>query len=241
MLRFITKDDDAEALEKTVLSIRKVMMPYDYDYKISKFTSYNEEFKRIIRDDSEQKVYILDIEMPIATGIEIASEIRESGDWESMILFVSAYPEFKDEIFYSRLMAIDFVSKFHQYEMRLEGSLEKVLDIYNRKNTLIFNYNYITYRVPINKILYIEKVTANKKCIIATENGEKFEIISTLKDLMKKLTTDFYQSHKACVVNVKQISQVDYVEGLITFYNNEQINLLSARCKKGLRKYVGEY
>jgi len=139
------------------------------------------------------------------------------------------------------LMAIDFVSKFHQYEMRLEGSLEKVLDIYNRKNILIFNYNYITYRVPINKILYIEKVTGNKKCIIATESGEKFEITSTLKDLMKKLTTDFYQSHKACVVNVKQISQVDYVEGLITFYNNEQINLLSARCKKGLRKYVGEF
>ena len=37
MLRFITCDDNNEALEKTVLSIRKLMMPYDYDYKINKF------------------------------------------------------------------------------------------------------------------------------------------------------------------------------------------------------------
>lgn len=241
MLRFITVEDDGEALERTVLAVRTIMMPYDYDYRISKFTRYNEELEKLIKDPSEQKVYILDIEMPKVSGLEIASEIRENGDWESMIIFVTAHPECKDDIFYSRLMALDFISKYFNYEKRLEETLTQVLEIYNVKNTLIFNYDYITYRVPINKILYIEKITSNKKCLIVTESGEKFEVVSTLKDLMKKLNKDFYQSHKSCVVNTKKIYQVDYISNLITFYNKAQTNLLSARCKKGLKQYVGEY
>ena len=241
MLRFITCDDNKEALEKTVLAIRTIMMPYDYDYRISKFTKYDEEFEKIVKTPGEQKVYILDIEMPKVSGLEIASEIRENGDWESMIIFVTAHPECKDDIFYSILMALDFISKYFNYEKRLEESLTKVLDIYNIKNTLIFNYDYITYRVPINKILYIEKITDHKKCLIVTESGEKFEVVSTLKELMKKLTTDFYQSHKSCVVNTKKIYQVDYLTNTITFYNKTTTNLLSARCQKGMKKYVGDY
>ena len=241
MLRFITCDDDQEALEKTVLAIRKVMMPYDYDYKIDKFTSYTKEFEEIVKSKGDQKVYILDIELPKVSGLEIASEIRENGDWESMIMFVTVHPECKDDIFYSRLMVIDFISKYYQYEKRLEETLTKVLDIYNIKNTLIFNYDYVTYRVPINKILYIEKMTSEKKCLIVTENGEKFEVVSTLKKLLKELNEDFYQSHKGCVVNTKKIYQVDYITNTITFYNKTQTNLLSLRNKKGLKKYVGDY
>ena len=39
----------------------KVMMPYNFEYKISKFTEYNEELSKIIKNENEQKVYILDI------------------------------------------------------------------------------------------------------------------------------------------------------------------------------------
>ena len=239
MLRFITVDDNKEALEKTVLAIRTIMMPYDYDYKINKYTRYNEELERIIKDPGEQKVYILDIEMPKVSGLEIASEIRENGDWESMIIFISVHPECKDDIFFSRLMALDFISKFSNYEKRLEESLNKILEIYNVNTILNFTYDYVTYRVPTNKILYIEKVTGEKKCIIVSEDGKKYEVITTLKQLQKKLTPEFYQSHKSCIVNTKKISEVDYIDNTITFYNEEKTNLLSERCKKGIKEYVG--
>ncbi len=240
MLRFITCDDNAEALEKTVHSITKIMMPYDFDYKISKFRKYDDDLAELIKSTGEQKVYILDVEMPKVSGLEIASEIRENGDWDSMIIFVSAHPECKDDIFFSRIMALDFISKYFEYEKRLEESLNQVLFIYNKRNVLIFNYDYITYRVPINKILYIEKVTGEKKCIIATESGKKYEVISSLREISKRLTNDFYQTHKSCLVNTSKIFQVDYVENLITFYNKMQTNLLSNRCKKGLRQFIGD-
>ena len=241
MLRFITCDNDPEALERTVLAIRTIMMPYDFDYKISKFLKYDKDFEEIIKTPGEQKVYLLDIDLPKVSGLEIASEIRENGDWESMIIFVSAHPECKDDIFFSRLMALDFISKYFNYENRLEETLNKVLDIYNLKNTLVFNYDYITYRIPVNKILYIEKLTGDKKCLIVTETGKKYEVVSTLKDLIKELNKDFYRSHKSCVVNIKKIEQVDYIDNQITFYNKVKTNLLSARCKKGLKQYIGNY
>jgi len=241
MLRFITCDDNTEALEKTILAIRKVMMPYDYDYKIDKFTSYNEEFEKIVKSTGDQKIYILDIELPKVSGIEIATEIRENGDWESMIIFVSIHPECKDEIFFSRLMALDFISKFSNYDKRLEETLQKVLEIYEINTVLNFNFDYISYRVPASKILYIEKVTGDKKCVIVSEDGNKYEVISTLKQILRKLTPDFYQSHKSCVVNTKKIKQVDYLDNTITFLNDETTKLLSERCKKGLKEYVGSF
>ena len=43
------------------------------------------------------KIYILDIELPIVSGLEIASEVREMDD-DSIIIFVTAHPECKNDI-----------------------------------------------------------------------------------------------------------------------------------------------
>lgn len=240
MLKFVTCDDNTEALNKTVNAINKIMMPFDFEYKIQKFTQYNDSLKEIINSNNEQKVYILDVELPKISGLEIASEIRDSGDWESMIIFVSAHPECRDDIFFSRIMALDFISKFFNYDKRLEESLSKVLEIYGKKTTLTFTYDYTTYRIPVNKILYIEKVTNERKCIIVTESGKKYEVTATLKELENKLTNKFYKCHKACIVNTEKIYQVDYITNKILFTNNTESSLLSNRCKKGLRQYVSD-
>ena len=241
MLRFITCNDNTEALDRTVHAINKIMMPYDFEYKIQKFMRYDNNLKEVIQSNNDQKVYILDVEMPKISGLEIASEIRETGDWDSMIIFVSAHPECKDDIFFSRLMALDFISKFFNYDKRLEESLSKVLEIYGKKATLTFTYDYTTYRIPANKILYIEKVTCERKCIIVTEGGKKYEVTATLKQIEDKLNDKFYKCHKACIVNTEKISRVDYIANKIIFTNKTEIDLLSNRCKRGLRDYVTDF
>ena len=134
MLRFITCDNEPEALERTVLAIRTIMMPYDFDYKISKFLKYDKDFEEIIKTPGEQKVYLLDIDLPKVSGLEIASEIRENGDWESMIIFVSGHPECKDDIFYSRLLAIDYIAKDRFWASRFESTIEHVIKNSNKRS-----------------------------------------------------------------------------------------------------------
>lgn len=49
---------------------------------------------------------------------------------------------------------------------------------------------------------------------------------------------DHISSHKKCVVNIKNINEVDYITNTITFNNKMQTKLLSDRSRKGLKKYI---
>ena len=174
MLRFIVCEDNKDFLGRLCNVVNKVMMPHNFEYKISKFTSYDKEVEEIIKKKYEQKVYILDIELGDISGLEIASEIREH-DIDSIIIFVTAHNECKNDIFYSRLLAIDYIAKDRLWEERFESTLEYTIKAINRRRVLAFEFNYNSYRVPFNDILYIEKVQDNQKCINNTENeGNKW-------------------------------------------------------------------
>ena len=240
MLRFIVCEDNKDFLGRLCTVVNKIMMPYNFEYKINKFNSYTKELSEIIKRKNEQKVYILDIELGDISGLEIASEIREN-DLESIIIFVTSHNECKNDIFYSRLLAIDYIAKDRLWEDRFESTLDYTIKAINRRRVLAFEFNYNSYRIPFDDILYIEKVQDNQKCIINTENGSQFEIISTISDLIEKLGPNFFQSHKSCIINIDKIKKINYADNTITFINNECVYLLSNRKKKQLRDYVANY
>ena len=240
MLRFIVCEDNKDFLGRLCNVINRVMMPYNFEYKINKFTTYSKEVGEIIRKKYEQKVYILDIELGDVSGLEIASEIREK-DLDSIIIFVTAHNECKNDIFYSRLLAIDYISKDRFWQDRFESTLVHTIKAVNRRRVLAFDFNHNSYRVPFDDILYIEKVQDNPKCIIYTENGTKYEINSTITKLISILGPNFFQSHKSCIINIDKIKKINYADNTITFINNECVYLLSNRKKKELKEYVANY
>lgn len=240
MLRFIVCEDNKDFLGRLCNIINRVMMPYNFEYKINKFTTYSKEVGEIIRKKYEQKVYILDIELGDVSGLEIASEIREK-DLDSIIIFVTAHNECKNDIFYSRLLAIDYISKDRFWQDRFESTLVHTIKAVNRRRVLAFDFNHNSYRVPFDDILYIEKVQDNPKCIIYVENGTKYEINSTITKLINILGPNFFQSHKSCIINIDKIKKINYADNTITFINNECVYLLSNRKKKELKEYVANY
>lgn len=240
MLRFIICEDNKDFMSRLSNIINKVMMPYNFEYKINKFTQYNKEVEEIIKRKNEQKVYVLDIELPEISGLEIASTIRER-DLTSIIIFVTSYTEYKNDIFYSRLLAIDYIPKDRVWKNRFESTIEYTVKTINKNRVLAFEFNYNSYRVPFEDILYIEKVQDNQKCIINTEDGKQFEIISSITNLLKQLGPNFFQSHKSCIVNIEKIKKINYAENMITFTTGKSVYLLSNRKKKQLREYVANY
>ena len=240
MLIFIICEDNKEFLNKLSNVINKVMMPYNFEYKINKFTQYDKEVERMIHDNNEIKIYILDIELPVVSGLEIASSIREN-DSNSIIIFVTSYPEFKNDIFYSRLVAMDYICKDKLWEDRFFKTIDYTVKSLNKKNVLIFEYNYNTYRIPFSSILYIEKLSDDKKCVIYTIDGESYYIIDTISGLYNKLSPNFYRSHKSCIINLDNVKKINYLDNTITFSNNSCAYLLSNRNKKALKEYVTNY
>ena len=240
MLRFIICEDNQQFMDKIKTIINKAMMIYNFDYKISKFSEYNKEVEKIIKDENEQKIYILDIELPKISGLEIASTIREN-DMDSTIIFLTVHNECRNDVFYSRLLALDYIPKDRLWTDRFEETIKHTVKAINRKRVLLYQFNYSSYRVPLKDIVYIDKVQDVQKCLIHTDNGEIFEITSGVAALARRLGPCFFQTHKACIVNVEKIKSVNYAQGIITFLNGESVYLLSVRQKKGLRDYVSRY
>ena len=240
MFKFIIYEDNVDSLERVVSIIHKTMSPYDIEYKLEKYLSYNKEIEKTIKDKSIQKIYILDIEVPKVSGLEVASMIR-ANDWKSIIIFVTSHPECKNDIFYSRLLAFDYISKYNCYDKRLQQSIEKSLQIFNKLRILSFKYNYVSYRIDFDEILYIEKLTNSKKCFIYIENDSKLEIIGTIKELLGKLDGDFCLSSQSCIINLSKIQSVDTNKNIITFKNKVQLNKLSNNYKKQLLEKFKNY
>ena len=240
MLRFIICEDSKEYLEQISIIINRIMMPYNFEYKINKYREYNKEVEEIIVRKHEQKIYILDIELPEISGLEIASNVRKV-DLESMIIFVTSHPECQNDIFYSRLLAIDYINKNKLWKDRLGKTIKYAVKNINNRRTFSFDFNRNTYRLCIDDILYVEKVPENQKCIIVMEDGNKYEIMSSITKLKEKLGANFYQSHKSCLVKVEKIKKINYHECTITFHDNQTLYLLSHRNKKGLKEYVANY
>lgn len=240
MLKFIVCEDNKDYLRKVTLLLNKVMMSYNFDYKIHKFLKYDANLREIIKDTSNQKVYILDVELPEVSGLEIASEIREY-DWNSIIIFLTAHNECKEDVFYSRLLALDYISKNQLSYNRLSDTISFILNKVSENKFYTFKSNSVTYRLKHSDILYIEKIQSNRKCLIVTESGEEYEVHDTITNIMSQLGRDFFQCHKSCIVNVTKIKHIDTIQNIITFKNGDRTDLLSVRHRKDLKEYVRNY
>jgi len=240
MLKFVVCEDNVEGLERMCRAVTKVMMNYEMEYKIERFTEYNNKFKQVIKDEFVNKIYILDIELPIISGLEIASEIRED-DNDSHIIFVTAHSECKNDIFYSRLNAIDFISKYNRYQERLEETINYIIEKMYRNKTLNFSYNHVYSKISFKEINYIEKAPLQNKCIIHLSNGEEKYITKSIVKLKEELGPMFYQTHKSCVVNIENIKRIEYTKFIIYFKNGESTNLLTPSARRELKERVGDF
>lgn len=239
VLKFVICEDNAEELNETAQTVTKVLMNYNIEYKVYKFKKYDGELKRLIRDPNDRKIYILDVDLPIKSGLEIASEIREQED-DSYIIFATMHPECRDDIFYSRLEAIDYVPKHDRYQERLAETIEYIVKRIFRNKSLDFTSNHVHYCVLEKEITYIEKEQNTSNCIIHFLNGDTKTVNTTIVSLSKKLSPLFVQSHKSCLVNIENISKIEYANYTIHFKNKESTTLLSISYRKELRHHVGD-
>ncbi len=237
MLKIIVYEDNPIDLKKVSATIDQTIELHNTNYDIQTFNQYTDELKTIIQTTKDKKIYILDVEVQETSGIEVASQIREY-DWQSIIIFITAYPKYKEDVIYSRLAVLDYIQKQHFNPNRLEETLSVALKILECEKYFIFTSNNVEYQLLFNEILYIEKIPLTKKCQIITDRGLKVEVNLPLHEIKTQLDKRFYQTHKSCIVNVQKIQQINHNEGKIIFTNGTSTYLLSTRRQKGLKEYV---
>lgn len=237
MLKIIIYEDKESFMQKNTNAIYKALANTDIDYRVYKFNKYSSELDKIIHTKGMEKIYILDVETDDVSGLEVASRIREE-DYESIIIFATAYDKYHDDVFYSRLMVLDFICKYKNYDERLIDDIKAASKIVYKQKTFVFSYNHVVYRIPYNHICYIEKEPIIKRCIIHTYNNT-FYIVKPINWLDENLEGNFIKVHQSCIINLDNVKEIDRSNNVITFKNGESTGLLADKMKKEVLERVG--
>ena len=232
MLNIVICDDNKRDLIKIETLVDKFMLKNKYDYKKHIYNDYDASFMRLVKSKLPFRIYILDIETPSRSGIDVAREIRNK-DLDSVIIFLTGHDELGRVILQNDLMFLSFVNKFDNLDKRLNGVLYKAIDLVKLKRVIKIEDGKNTYIIDLNDILYLSKDTFARKTIIKTDYTS-YKVRKSLSTIFKMLDDRFIYTHRACVVNKNRISHVDRRKKIIHFDNNEYTDFLSDKYKKEL-------
>ena len=230
MINFIIYDDNNEFTQIIKKIIEKIMFKRNEEYKIYIFNEYNLEFLKIIDLKIKNKIYILDIEVPKKSGLEISKKIREK-DWDSVIIILTSHYELERMMYHSKLLILDFISKFQIYDKELIDLINLSLNKLKDNEILSIKIKNNIYKINLSEILYICYVSETRKTKIETLQNT-FTFNKSLKMIKNELNSNFVYSHRNCIVNKSKIKEINYKSKQIIFNNNNIIELIS-------RKYIG--
>ena len=230
MVNNIICDDNINDRNKVVNAVSNFMNNKKIEYENHIYSDYNSDFMKIIDSTIPFKIYILDIETPSGSGIDIARIIRKK-DVDSVIIFLTGHEELGNVILKNDLMFLSFINKFDDFENRLNHSLNLALDILNKRQIIRFQDRNIIYTINLNDILYITKDSFERRTVIKTDYTE-FKVSKSLTEIISMLDDRFVQTHRACYINQNRKTKIDKANKIITFDNGVTIDLLSEKYKK---------
>ena len=230
MINIIICDDCVNDVNK----IEKIVKGYfkNLEYSIYKYYDFNKEFFKIIDLDLENKIYLLDIETPSGSGIDIARRIRKN-DYSSVIIFLSGHDDLSRIVAKKNIMCLNFINKYDNLKNNLKSSLELALTIVGKKRRVKLCSRGVVYNIDIDSILYITKETISRNTVLICDNNTYYLKMS-MKNVIEKLTNDFIQIHRACFINRNRVAKIDTKLLEVTFDNNITTNLVSTKYIEGM-------
>ena len=229
MINFILCDDCKKITDSVSKIIDQEMMKNKVVYKTHVFDDYNKEFLKLIRTKLGNKIYILDIETPTSSGIDIARMIREK-DMESVIIFLTSHDEIGYTVLKNEFLFLSFINKYDNYKYNLKRVIKKALNIIGKKKMIKFEDKGAKYIFPVNDILYVVRDNIERKIDIVTDYS-RYRVNKSLTEMLEILGTDFKKSHRSCIVNTNRVAVVNTAKRTIIFDNGEEIDWLSSKYK----------
>ena len=226
MINFIICDDVKKYREMAEKVIDAYMMKNKVEYKT------HNSFMKIVESKLSFKIYILDIETPSKSGIDIARYIRNK-DVDSVLIFLTGHQELGNVVIKNDFLFLSFINKFDNCEERLKKSIDKALQVFKIKSIVKFKDNGIFYTIPQDDILYITRDSVDRKCIIITDYNE-FKVGKSLSELESMVNDNFVKTHRACIVNRRRVLSFSKSLKQVVFDNGTTSDLISTRFDKEL-------
>lgn len=234
-MSFIIYEDENKFIDTYKKVIMRLMGHNNLNYNIVELNSFKDYKNYESKELENNKIYILDIEVPGKSGIELAREIRRLGDWTSPIIIVTNHMEFQNVGYTRKILMLDFISKKANIEQNLYDAFLTAIEINSSKKTFCFQKQGELFQIPYQDILYIEKNINDNSSNIVTKS-DIYQVRDTIQHLEKQFSDSkfFFKSHRSYLVNIKNIKHINFDNGEINF-PNEGKALLSRANKKKLK------
>ncbi len=234
MIKIAICDDDREELAKT----RRNCMSYSalhpqYDSRVSTFEDAASLLAHIELHGSFD-ILILDIYMPITTGVELAETLRKKGDM-SEIIFLTSSTTHAIKAF--TLDATHYILKPYTPE-QFDTALKKaVSQLVRRKQACIAVKSSVgTHKVLFSDFMYAE--TENHMQNIHLADGIVLRVRMTSIDLYDKLSHDarFYKYGSTYILNLSKIKEV--TARSISLDGDKQLHMQRRQYKPLIDRYT---
>lgn len=233
-MNIVICEDDDLFRNKLYIYIEKILSETNMLCNIVLSTKSAEKVANYIRINDSTTIYFLDIQLKHKmNGFDLAKAIRAS-DWESYIIFITAYSEKITLTYEYKVEALDYIVKDNE---NLQERIKENL-------SLIFNRNSTDYKkklhlenknrhisVSFDDIYYIEALKSTHRLTIYCKNG-CYEYCQSLKELQKELDERFFKSHRSYIINTDRVSKVIKKDSLIVFDNDYTCVITKKRIKE---------
>ncbi len=240
--------DDETLLLDEIKKITEDCLQQQRTFSILSAYTDGKELFYDIQDGRHFDLLLLDIEMPGLSGMELAKRIHELLP-DALMLFVTAHYQYAVDAY--ELHIFRYIPK-NQLRERLPHALKdavSLLEIQNAASYVISRQNHLE-RIPLKKILYIEK--DGKNAVFHTAVTEKpgknrtepdtFQarhVRKTLTEIFDELNSEeFYFIERGYIVNLRHVTEISRTDCILADGTHLPIsqNRLS-EFKKSLNRY----
>lgn len=206
----------------------------EYDSSLFEIDIFYNPFRLIeLLKGNTYDLFILDIEFPYLSGIEIAETIRMNNN-TCPIIFITNFKEYMEKVF--KVNTFDYILKPATKD-KLYPALNraiKYLDLDDSKFT--FTFNKVFYSLSYREIIYFEK---NKRSVLIHTPSDIYETILLTKTLLSKINDDFVQVHTSFIVNARYVQQISNDAIIVKLNDKQTVEIpMSRKFKEQARKQI---
>lgn len=197
------------------------------------FDCYNDNLELELASIIGKKIFILDVEVPGKSGLDLARNIRSNDDWKSPIIIITSHEQLRNVSFIGKLLTLDFISKREDVYEKLVESLKVAYQIIYKDDFFTFQYCGELHHISYKDILYFEKDINDNYTFLVTKDNS-YKIKDNIRNIENYLiiNSSFLKIHRSCIINTDNIDRFDSKNNII-YFNKCSIDLLS-RNKKNL-------
>lgn len=215
MLKIAVLDDEETYFETIRMITRKSFLEQGINYEIFEYTS-PEELLYDIEDNNKYHIYLLDVELPTTSGLEVAREIRKKY-CDPIIIYITNYVEYAVEGY--EVNAYRYIPKT-LLEQKLSEAYEAIYSSIEKKikNYFIIEKNHKLEKIAFEDIYYAKKDV--KYVLIVHKYGASRERI-TISDFYERVKKydSFVMVDRSYVVNILHVMSLKSQQ--ITLRNGE--------------------